>query len=138
MIKNQVTRSRFRLFLCRRGHPDLTLSTPVVARHTECSAHTVGKWHVKNRSRYHILAPPMRLFPWDFCYKLPTYHQCEIYFLLTTCHAHVVLYVHLSFEVPNVDCSLQKNIAPIIMTDHILITSQEWDTISIIPSRSDL
>lgn len=28
--------------------------------------------------------------------------------------------------------------APVLRTDHILITGKEWDTISIIPSRSDI
>ncbi|RPH79157.1 MAG: hypothetical protein EHM77_06190, partial [Planctomycetaceae bacterium] len=74
----------------------------------------------------------------EIIFKYPSYHQCEVYFepakLLYTCDTVCNL---APFEVQDVEFILPKA-APVIRTDHILITSQEWDTVSIIPSRSDL
>jgi hypothetical protein len=74
----------------------------------------------------------------EVIFKNPSYHECIVYFesckLLYTCEANCLLD---PYEIKDVEFYLPKA-APVTRTDHILITSHEWDTISIIPSRSDL
>jgi len=74
----------------------------------------------------------------EIIFNYPVRHQCTVYFEphkeLFTCEAVCKLG---PYEMQDVDFILPKA-SPVVRTDHILITSQEWDTISIIPARSDL
>jgi hypothetical protein len=71
-------------------------------------------------------------------FNYPVYHRCEvfhespkdIYICMATCFLD-------PYEVKEVEFFLPQA-APVIRTDHILITGQVWDTISVIPSRSDI
>jgi hypothetical protein len=74
----------------------------------------------------------------SYSFNYPVRHQCTVYF-----EPHKELFTREgicklgSYEMQDVDYRLPKA-APVIRNDHILITSQGWDTISIIPARSDL
>jgi len=74
----------------------------------------------------------------EILFKYPVEHKCtvynespkDIYFCAATCTLD-------PYEVREIEFFLSKA-APVIRTDHILITGQVWDTISLIPTRSDL
>ena len=74
----------------------------------------------------------------EVIFKHPVEHKCSVYYEsprhLFTCAATCILD---PYEVRSIDVYLSPA-APIIRTDHILITGLEWDTISIFPSRSDV
>ena len=74
----------------------------------------------------------------EIIFNYPIRHQCTVYFEphtdLYTCETRCKL---SPYEMKDVEFILPKA-SPVIRTDHILITSQEWDTISILPARSDL
>jgi hypothetical protein len=71
-------------------------------------------------------------------FKNPQPITCSVYFTaprdLYTCEANCTL---APFECLDVEFMLPPA-APVVRKDIILITSQSWDTISILPSRSDL
>jgi len=68
----------------------------------------------------------------------PEEYRCEVYHEspneLFTCTAFCTLG---PYETQGVEFTLPRA-APVIRSDYILITGQEWDTVSIIPSRSDI
>jgi len=74
----------------------------------------------------------------EIIFKNPTEFQCPVYYEssldLFSCYADCIL---SPFETQDVIMRLPRA-APIISTDHILITSNKWDKILITPSRSDV
>ena len=74
----------------------------------------------------------------EIIFKNPIEFQCQVYYEssqdLLSCYADCILSPH---ETQDVIMRLPRA-APIISTDHILITSSKWDKIIITPSRSDV
>ena len=74
----------------------------------------------------------------EVIFNHPRYFKCPVYYdspkRIFDCHATCILE---PYEMREIEFFLPQA-APLIRTDHILITGQEWDTISIIPSRSDI
>ena len=80
---------------------------------------------------------PANPYP-EVIFKHPNVVQCQVFEEspkdLFLCHGTCILE---PYEVRDIEFYLSKA-APVIRTDHILISGQAWDTVSIIPSRSDL
>jgi hypothetical protein len=74
----------------------------------------------------------------EVIFNHPVKHYCTAYYespsKLFMCQAQCTLG---PYEIAEVEFSLPPA-APIIRTDHILISNQEWDTVSIFPTRSDV
>ena len=71
-------------------------------------------------------------------FRAPTYVKCKTFFEASrdiyTCTGTMILE---PFEMKEVDFYLNEA-APVIRTDRILITSQYWNTVNLIPTRSEL
>ena len=74
----------------------------------------------------------------EVVFNHPVKYYCTTYYespsKLFMCQAQCTLG---PYEITEVEFSLSPA-APIIHTDHILISSQEWETVSIFPTRSDV
>ncbi|MEG2013588.1 MAG: hypothetical protein RR063_10370 [Anaerovoracaceae bacterium] len=74
----------------------------------------------------------------EVIFSIPTVYKCSVFYETPeeamTCTAHVTLG---PLEVADVQFYLSQA-AQVLRTDYILITGQCWDTVNIIPSRSDI
>jgi hypothetical protein len=75
---------------------------------------------------------PEVIFSYPTEFRVSVYHESprNLFSCIATC-------ILEPYEIKSTDFFLSQA-APIVRTDHILITGHEWDTISIIPSRSDV
>ena len=74
----------------------------------------------------------------EVMFNYPVPHNCRVFYeapeYLFTCTAQCNLG---PFETQNVEFYL-PSASPVLRNDHILITAQKWDVVSIVPSRTDL
>ena len=74
----------------------------------------------------------------EVIFQYPVHFKCTVFYEspkdIFTCVATCILD---PYEVREVEFFLSPA-APVLRTDHILITGQSWDTISVIPTRSDV